>query len=178
MNTLNGTYCSLRALEPADIDVLFAIENNEDFWEVSSTQTPFSKFILQQYLSNAHQDIYEAKQFRFVIEDSNTKKAVGTLDLFDFNPQHQRVGIGILVTTEHQEKGLASEALSLGIQYCFTHLNIHQLYANITADNTKSLALFEKQQFQQIGVKKDWIRTNNGFKDELLFQRIKKDSDA
>ena len=53
----------LRALEPTDIDFLYQLENERGLWEVSETQLPFAKHLLQQYLLNATQDIYEAKQF-------------------------------------------------------------------------------------------------------------------
>ena len=62
MITLQGKKVKLRALEPEDLDFLFKIENNTKFLEVSSTQVPFSKYMLKKYLENAHQDIYEAKQ--------------------------------------------------------------------------------------------------------------------
>lgn len=172
MNTLLGKKTNLRALEPEDLEFLYQIENNESFWEVSHTQTPFSKYILKQYLENAHLDIYESKQLRLLIEDVSTKKQIGMIDLFDFNPQHKRAGIGILIHPEYQQKGIASEALSLLIKYAFSHLQIHQLYANITDDNTKSLALFSKHNFVKIGVKKDWILSEGKFKNEVLFQLI------
>ncbi|MDE1207375.1 GNAT family N-acetyltransferase [Tenacibaculum larymnensis] len=172
MHTLTGTHIKLRALEPEDLGFLFQIENNESFWEVSHTQTPFSKFLLKQYLENAHLDIFEAKQLRLVIDEKATGKSIGMIDLFDFNPQHKRAGIGILIHPDFQQKGFASEALQLLINYCFTHLHLHQLYANITNDNTNSLHLFEKQNFKLIGVKKDWIFYNGTYKDELLFQLI------
>ena len=54
----------LRALEPTDIDFLYQLENERGLWEVSETQLPFARHLLQQYLLNATQDIYEAKQFR------------------------------------------------------------------------------------------------------------------
>jgi diamine N-acetyltransferase len=172
MNTLKGKNTELRALEPEDLQFLFDTENDESFWEISHTQTPFSKFLLKQYLENAHIDIFEAKQLRLIIEEKSTKKQIGMIDLFDFNPQHKRAGIGILIHTKYQQNGFASEALALLIQYCFTHLNLHQLYANITSDNVKSSALFTKHQFKEIGIKKDWIFTNNTFKDEILYQII------
>lgn len=172
MNTLKGTHINLRAIEPEDLEFLFEIENNESFWEISHTQAPFSKFILKQYLENAHLDIYEAKQLRLIIEDIKTKKTVGMIDLFDFNPQHKRAGIGILIHPDYQQNGFASEALQLLIKYCFTHIQLHQLYANITADNKNSIHLFTKHNFNEIGVKKDWILSNNIYKDEILFQLI------
>lgn len=172
MAVLLGKNISLRALEPEDLDFLFSSENDESFWEISSTQTPYSKYILKNYIENSHQDIYEAKQYRFVI--CNTQNiAIGMIDLFEFNPQHSRVGIGILLIPAYQGFGYASEALELLIAYTFSHLNVHQVFANITSDNYKSIALFEKFKFQKAGVKKDWIFSKNEFKDEILYQLIK-----
>ena len=45
--SLSGEKIILRALEPEDLNFLYQIENNESFWEVSHTQTPFSKYILK-----------------------------------------------------------------------------------------------------------------------------------
>ncbi|MEX6625869.1 GNAT family N-acetyltransferase [Tenacibaculum salmonis] len=172
MTTLKGDFINLRALEPEDLSFLFTIENDESFWEVSHTQAPFSKYILKQYLENAHLDIYEAKQLRLVIEDKKNKNSIGMIDIFDFNPQHKRAGIGILIHPDYQQKGIASEALKLLINYCFIHLQIHQLYANITTDNKNSIHLFTKHDFKKIGIKKDWILSNGTYKDEILFQLI------
>lgn len=172
MTTLTGGNISLRAIEPNDLAFLYQIENNETFWSVSNTQKPFSKFLLQQYLENAHQDIYEAKQLRLIIFENKTQTSVGMIDLFDFDPKNLRVGLGILIATIHESKGFATEALELLTNYSFTHLDVHQIFANIGEDNTKSISLFEKQGFKKIGVKKDWIYTNKQFKNELLFQLI------
>ena len=92
---------------------------------------------------------------------------------FDFNPTHKRAGIGILIHPEFQQNGFASEALSLLINYCFSILDVHQLFANITSDNSKSISLFTKHNFKKVGIKKDWILSEGKFKDEVLFQLIK-----
>jgi len=171
MNTLKGTYINLRAIEPTDLTFLYQIENDELFWEVSNTQKPFSKYLLKQYLENAQQDIYEAKQLRLLIEDKN-ETPIGLIDLFDFEPKHKRAGIGIIIHQEYQDKGFAKESLELLIDFAFTHLDLHQLYANITEDNSKSLGLFETLSFQKTGTKKDWIYANGNFKNELTYQLI------
>ena len=171
--SLSGEKIILRALEPEDLNFLYQIENNESFWEVSHTQVPFSKYILKRYLENAHLDIYESKQLRLLIEEKSTRKQIGMIDLFDYNPQHKRAGIGILIHPDFEKNGFASEALSIIINYSFSHLQMHQLYANITSDNIKSLALFNKYNFIKTGVKKDWILSEGKFKDEVLFQLIK-----
>ena len=173
MTTLKGNTIYLRALEPEDLEFVYAIENNESVWEVSNTQTPYSRFLIRQYLENAHQDIYEAKQLRMAICLKNSFEAIGLIDLFDFDPKNNRAGVGILISNEsNRNKGVGSEVLALIINYAFEQLQLHQLYANIGSDNEISLQLFTKFGFQKIGTKKDWIKVNNNYKDELLFQLI------
>jgi len=174
MITLKGTNIYLRALEPEDLEFVYAIENNELVWEVSNTETPYSRFLIRQYLENAHQDIYEAKQLRLAICLNNSQDAIGLIDLFDFDPKNNRAGVGILINdAQNRNKGIGSEALALIIVYSFEQLQLHQLYANIGTDNEISIQLFTKFGFQKIGIKKDWIKVNNRYKDELLFQLIK-----
>lgn len=173
MTTLTGNTIYLRALEPEDLEFIYAIENNESVWEVSNTQTPYSRFLIRQYLENAHQDIYEAKQLRLAICLSNTFEAIGLIDLFDFDPKNNRAGVGIVISNEsNRNSGIGSEALQLVINYAFNQLQLHQLYANIGSDNEISKQLFTKFGFQKIGTKKDWIKVDNIFKDEILFQLI------
>lgn len=169
--TLQGEHIYLRALEPTDLEFLYQLENNETVWEVSNTNTPYSKYVLKQYLDNAHRDIYEVKQLRLAI--CSEEKLIGFIDMFDFEPKHRRVGLGIVIASEKdRRKGVASEAIQLVCNYGFTHLNLHQFYANISVDNTTSIRLFEKLGFQKSGEKKDWIFSGGSFKNECIFQLI------
>ncbi|MEZ4802904.1 MAG: GNAT family protein [Gelidibacter sp.] len=172
MMTLKGKYVFLRALEPEDLEFIYTIENDETFWEISNTQTPYSKYILTQYLENSHKDIFEAKQLRLVIS-SYENKALGMIDLFDFDFKNSRAGVGILVKeSTNRQQGFGKEALQLLVNYSFEHLNLHQLYCNITEDNKASITLFTNQGFEKIGLKKDWNAINGSYQNEYLFQLI------
>ena len=46
MVTLKGEGIYLRALEPEDLEFIYRVENDERVWEVSATQTPYSKFLI------------------------------------------------------------------------------------------------------------------------------------
>lgn len=172
MNLLKNNTIHLRALEPEDLDLLFSVENNPEFWEVSSTQTPFSRALLKKYIDNAFMDLYEAKQLRLVIAERNSGTAMGIVDLFNYEPMHQRAGVGVLILEQYRNKGIATQALKLFIDYAFTHLELHQLYANILSDNVQSMRLFESLNFEKIGRKKDWIKFNGTFKNVELYQLI------
>jgi len=95
MNSLQGQHIYLRALEPEDLEFVYALENDTSVWEISQTQTPYSKFLIRHYLDNAHQDIYEAKQLRLAICKNDSFEAIGLIDLYDYDPKNQRAGIGI-----------------------------------------------------------------------------------
>ena len=172
MVKLKGKHIYLRALEPEDLEFVHTIENDESIWEISNTQTPYSKFIIKQYLENAHKDIYEVKQLRLVISNY-TNRPLGMIDIFDFDFKNNRAGIGLLIKeTKDQNKGFGKEALSLLIDYCFNHLHLHQLYCNTSEDNTTSIRLFTNLGFEKIGLKKDWNLVDGAYKNEYLFQLI------
>ena len=161
-----------RALEPDDIDLLFEWENDAEIWDISNTYEPFSKYILAKYIKDSQRDIYEAKQTRMIIETLDGH-AVGAIDLFDFDPFHFRAGVGILIHDDKDRKvGYATDALHLLCQYATEILRLHQLYANITENNLASIQLFENNGFEHCGTKKEWRRTEDGWKDELMFQKI------
>lgn len=175
MNSLSGKITQLRAIEPNDIDLIYQWENDTSVWQISNTLTPFSKAIIKQFIDNAHLDIFQAKQLRLMIEKKEQKPAqtIGTIDLFEFDPFHKRAGVGILIANKQdRQRGYASDALDVLIKYCFTVLQLHQLFCNISCENTSSIKLFENKGFKLIGVKKDWILTSEGWKDELMYQLI------
>ncbi|WP_430412971.1 GNAT family N-acetyltransferase [Kordia sp.] len=172
MLTLTGEKLYLRALEPEDLDFIYEIENNESIWEISATQTPYSRFLIKQYLENAHQDIYEARQLRLVMV-SNKKESIGLIDLFEFDPKNKRVGVGLLIAKKkHRHKGYGQEALQLVCEYASKHLHVHQLFANIGEENLASIKLFQNLGFVKIGVKRDWTFVNGEFKNEVSYQKI------
>ena len=141
-----------------------------NFWEVSNTQKPFSKFILQQYLNNSHTDIYEARQLRLVITSKEDQKKIGLVDLFDFDPFHKRLGLGILILKAFQNQGFAFETIQLVKEYAFKFFDLHQIYAHVPLTNKPSLQLFEKSGFIRNGIQKDWLKLDGGFTDVALYQ--------
>ncbi|MBN2482536.1 MAG: GNAT family N-acetyltransferase [Bacteroidales bacterium] len=168
---------TLRALEPADIDVIYKWENDPDIGRISNTYTPYSKYILEKYIENSHLDIFQVKQMRLMIDVRDRKedlvRSIGTIDLFDFDPYHNRAGVGILIGEKSDRKrGYATMALKKFIHYGFNILQLHQLYCNIVPENLDSMKLFKNQGFRICGKKKDWIRTPGRYVEEYTLQLI------
>jgi diamine N-acetyltransferase len=170
---LHGNKIFLRALEPSDVELLYQWENDPEIWKISQTLTPYSKYTLKQFVDSAQEDIFSAKQVRFMINLVHTKQTVGILDIFDIDFINSRAGMGVLIDKNFRNQEIGSEAVSLACTYLFDTLHLHQVYCNILDNNAVSMKLFEKCGFSIIGVKKDWTKTENGFADVIMLQRIK-----
>lgn len=170
MRRLENDIVFLRALEPDDLNYLYEWENDISVWPVTSTYIPFNRTALNAYARSV-QDVFAEKQYRFVIVLKETGKAIGFVDLFDFEPVHGRAGVGILIAgEENRGKGYGKNALELIIAYAKEILMIRMLFANIGADNSGSIKVFESCGFQKCGTKKAWTKTPAGCEDEHIYQ--------
>lgn len=170
---LKGNIISLRALEPSDADLLYRWENDQDLWPVSFTQVPFSKFVLEEFVNSAHYDIYTNKQLRLMANRISDDQTIGIIDLFEFEPQHARCGVGIYIHQAARKSGCALECIALIKHYCFTTLSLKQLYVHVNESNVASVALFEKAGFEKNGIKKCWHKTGlNSYEDVWFLQCI------
>lgn len=100
-------------------------------------------------------------------------RTVGAVDLFEYDPLNRRAGIGILIYgAENRRKGYAREALGILCRYAREQLRLHQLWCTVGAGNAASLALFRQAGFVETGVRRDWLWSPEGFRDEILLQKI------
>ncbi len=174
MPLLENNTIKLRALEPEDLALLYQWENNTEWWQVGNTINPYSKYILREYIVNSDKSIYENKQLRLMITIKENAQTIGMIDLYDFDPHHQRAGVGIVVDNPFQQKGYAAKALELLKVYAFEHLHVKVLYAHILPENKSSVSLFEKHGFEQTGVLKSWLRQQDNYIDVFVFQLVNK----
>ena len=168
---LRSDIMTLRAPEPEDLELMYAMENDATLWSVGDTLLPYSRYTLRNYLEQSRQDLFTECQARFVIELSDGDIA-GMIDLTAYDPLNSRAEVCIGLLGKYRGKGIASEALRLLCEYSFRRLHIHQLYAYIGAENAESRNLFTKQGFAEASVLKDWLRGENGFLDVVLVQKM------
>ena len=168
---IEGNLCRLRALEPEDLDAMYGWENDTDSWRVSGTVAPFSRHVLSRLIDEQQFDIYATRQMRLVIETLDGS-AVGAVDMFEFDPQNLRAGVGIIVAPPYRKQGFALDALQTLERYVRDVLRMHQLWCSIGADNETSIALFRKAGYTECGRRKEWLLTSTGAIDEVLMQKI------
>ena len=138
---------------------------------MSETCCPTSLFQVEQFLLG-NGDLVSNRQQRLMIMLEGQEQAIGSIDLFDYDPVNSRIGIGVLVESEFREKGYATAALRLCLDYLFNHLMVHQVHCIVDTTNTASQRLFQKLGFTEGGRRHDWIKTPEGYLDVVFYQII------
>lgn len=162
----------LRALEPEDVEPLYRWENDPETWHVSGTLLPFSRNALRQFIDEQQYDIFATRQARLIIETGGGE-AIGSADIFDLDPANRRAGIGLMIHERRlRGQGYALRAMRLLEELCFDTLGLHQIYCSIEASNARCLKLFDGLGYERAGVKRHWMRTGDGWEDEVMFQKI------
>ena len=178
LEDMNKSYfCServrLRAMEPEDLEVMYAMENDSQTWDVTNFTVPYSRFVLKQYIENSECDMFADRQLRMMIVRAEDDVVIGTIDITEFSPMHARGEVGIAIRKEYQGNGYAKEALRLLCDYVFSFLYLKQLIVHISVDNEASIRLFESCGFVRCGLLKEWWRVGGCYKDVVLLQLLR-----
>ena len=175
MNYLTGKQIEMRAVEPEDLDALYRWENDSSLWIYGSTVSPFSRYLLKQYIESYTADITRDKQLRLIIMRKESRQVIGAIDCFDYDITNRKAAIGLLIDPDHKRQGFGRDALETFIEYAFRFLHLHQLYVHIPVCNTASIALFRTCGFHESTRLKDWIRLPQGYTDALIFQKFNRE---
>ena len=158
----------LRAIEPEDLDLLYHIENDVELWNVGTSNVPYSRYLLHDYVANAQNDIYTDRQVRMMVENEEGD-VVGVVDLVSFDPANRRAEVGIIIMNDYRRQGYAIAVIDAMKDYALRILHLHQLYAYVDCDNNASMRLFEKAGFCVSAKIKDWLFDGVKYHDSVLF---------
>ncbi len=171
MERVSYNEITLRGVEPADIDMMYGVENDISNWGLSGVTQPFSRYMLERFVESQRDDIYVTRQLRLMAE-TDGGEVVGMVDLFDFDPSNHRAGVGIYVEAGCRGRGYGEQMLRALHSYCSSVLQLRQLWCGVEADNDASLRLFRKVGYREVGVRREWMWREGGYCDEVMFQFI------
>lgn len=167
-----GAKVRLRALEPADADLLYVWENDPLTWEAGDRKWPVSLADIRALIDHSDLDIWQTRQARFMIDTIDGARSVGCVDVFDFDPLNMHCSLGVFIEPENRGKGYAIEAVTLIEDFARNILRAHSLNVSVAADNESSIALFAAAGYERAGVMRQNIRRARDFVDEVLMQKV------
>ena len=101
---------NFRAIEPEDLDLLYRIENDVELWNVGTSNVPYSRYLLHDYVANCKNDIYTDRQVRMIVENAD-EKVIGIVDLVNFDPSNCRAEVGLIVLNDYRNQGYGTAIL-------------------------------------------------------------------
>jgi [ribosomal protein S5]-alanine N-acetyltransferase len=108
--------------------------------------------------------------YRFwAVSDATTDRCVGMVNYHDGHMRSKRVTIGYIIDPSRHRQGIATEAVSAMLDFCFGELHLHRVQALIHPDNTPSKRLVEKLGFRHEGLLRDHLRVGGVWRDDMLF---------
>ena len=161
----------LRAIEPEDLDLLYRIENDVELWNIGTSNVPYSRYLLHEYVANNKNDIYSDGQVRMIVENSEGE-AIGVADLVNFDPSNLRAEVGLIILNDYRRQGYGIAVLNRIADYALRILHLHQLYAYVDVNNSPSLGVFQKADYKVAAEIKDWLYDGQNYHDSVLFQYV------
>ena len=132
----------LRPLEREDLRYVHALDNNANvmrYW----FEEPYETFAELAALYEAH--IHDQSERRFVIEHDVVK--VGLVELVEIDHVHRRAEFQLVISPEHQGKGLAARATRAAMDYGFSVLNLHKIYLIVDSEDQRAIHVYDKLGF-------------------------------
>ena len=169
MQTSNAPTVTLRAMEPEDLDALYRIENDRQLWNIGSTNVPYSRYALHNYIADAKNDIYIDGQIRMMIENEGGI-VVGVIDLVNFDAKHQRAELGIIIMDKFRRRGYAHAALTKLISYAHNMLQLSQIYAIVDVGNKVCYQCLTSLGFAGDNILHDWLYCDGSYHDAIVLQ--------
>lgn len=170
---LIGKKVYLRNLEESDLE-------NLQRWLTDSKVTELlfqgeRPLNLQLMKEEFNKKIKENNEIVFAIIMKNNNLHIGWAGIYEINWVSRNGELRFFIgERKYWEKGLATESVSLLIDYAFNKLNLHRVYGGANKENHGSIKVFQKLGFIQEGISKEGHFRNGRYYDLIRFGLLNK----
>mgnify|MGYP001377402313 CR=1 FL=1 len=113
--------------------------------------------------------------FQLVIVEKESQKLIGDIGIHFFDKQNFQVELGCTLHKDFQNKGYATESLTMVIDFLFLELKKHRIIASIDPENKNSIRLVERIGFRKEAHFIESLLVNGKWVDDMIFALIEKD---
>lgn len=158
----------LRQFRADDVDAMhacFADAEAMRFWN----QPTYTKRIETERSVRSFVDCTPSYYRFWAVADAGTDRCLGLVNYHDGHIRSRRASIGYMIDPALHRQGIATEAVTAMLDFCFSGLGLHRLQAFIHPDNRASIRLIEKLGFRREGLLRDNLRVGEAWRDDLLY---------
>ena len=162
---LKGKIADIRPLESSDLDWFTEWNNNPDY------TGPFEPLEINSRDNIEKWHNSEKKDQWWVIMDKQ-ENPVGQLVS---GPQGDYYWLGYIVHPDHRNKGYATDAVKILVDYLFRSKNIIRIQAECNPNNMASIKVLENVGFTKEGLKRKAIYIQGKYLDSFLYSILRGD---
>lgn len=137
----------LREMSMDDTEPYFIIRADEEMNKYIPNARPKNLEETQAIIERMRSYARDNKSVAWTIADKDTNQMVGSACLWSMQGTEDSWEVGYAILTQHQNKGLMSEALQAVVKYGFETINLPMIHAFTHKDNASSRRMLEKNGF-------------------------------
>jgi RimJ/RimL family protein N-acetyltransferase len=165
---MRGDRITLRTIRPADYSFIERHFNEPAIRTQAGVPFPWSESMVAEFVEEAEDTV----QFLICRDES----PIGHIVLTELDTQARTAELAwIVITPGEQGNGYATEAVRLCLDHAFDDRGLHKVWAQVNADNTASIQLFETLGFQREGVLREHEYANGERIDVHRYGRLATD---
>ena len=167
--TLTGARVRLREPRDDDVDGLLALFADPVVMRYWSSAPMRSRMQAEGRLEEMRAAFAKREALDWIIAGRRGDRAIGTCTLFRFDARHRRAEVGYALGAAHWGNGLATEAVSLALDWSVRALGLHRVEADIDPRNEPSRRLLLRLGFRSEGLLRERFFVGDRATDSELF---------
>ncbi len=168
---LNTKRLLLRLNNLKDAKDIFEIYGNKTVCDCSDLNIQTSINDAKRYVNNNLKNYHLNKCYTFVVELKAENKVIGTVSIIETTYNYKIISIGYSFNPNYHNKGYATEALEVFLDFCFNTLKTERVEAKVLLNNEPSIKLLKKLGFNKDALLKKGALYKNGTVDVFLFSK-------
>lgn len=169
---LSTSRLRFRQLKPGDAESIFKLRSDERVNRFLARQKCKTVEEAAAFIDKINRNISNNESMYWGIDLKDGDTLVGTICLWNIQPDNYRAEIGYELQPEFWGKGIMVEALAKVIEYAFETLKLHTLQADTDPANAQSAHVLERNGFVKEGHFKECDFTKGKFTDRAVYSII------
>lgn len=167
----------MKKIEEQHLDEVFEIYNNDKVFEYCGIIPKHNKDTVRNMIGHFERDYNKRSRVKWgIFANSDPDRLLGIAEAFDFNQKVNGVTIGYFLSEAHWGKGIATEAVSLLLNFLFTEANVNRIQAEVMPQNEASKKVLLKNGFLKEGtLRQASLWAGKGIVDLEIYSILKED---
>ena len=170
---INGLLVNLRELsinDAMDISRLMTYNISRSLWEVPY---PYTIENALEFINSSHRDFKSLKAVNFAIQYKynleGVNRIVGIIGLKNIDYDKKNTNLGYWIGEPYWGNGIATESVTLVINYAFSVLGLKEVYAYVYSENKASIRVLEKNGMTKKGEVNEYNQMSDRYKNSFKF---------